>query len=167
MRKLYNWVLLLSTGLCAILAGCFGGGRTELLYGPQPLYGAAPPPHEPGVVLTDFSYTPATGVQAGDTLTYTVTVNKTFNTSAGQVRVQLGTDTQPVAGVTSRTLFAWPTDDGVAPDVTAGDGIFTASRQIPAFVEPQQDIPVVVEIDWWDEFPGPSLQGDPLDIEEQ
>ncbi len=95
-----------------------------------------------------------------------MTANKTFNQAAGRVRVQLGTDTQPVAGVASRTLIAWPMDEGIAPDETAGDGVFTAQRQIPMFVLPQQDIPVVAEIDWFDNAAGPSIQGEPLDIEE-
>lgn len=160
MKRTAKLLLYMVSGLCALLAGCFGGS-TEALYGPP-----NPPPHDPTVTLTDFSYTPATGVRAGDTITYTVTASKTINFDAGQVRVQLGTQEQPIAGVTSRTLFAWPKDDGNAPDAVAGDGVFTAERQIPPFVKPQQGIPVVAEIDWFDDNPGQSIQGQPLDIGE-
>ena len=159
---LWRSILRTGLGLCAFIAGC-GGCRPEPCAGVPPRYFL---PHDSSVTLNDVDYAPATSVRAGDTLTFTVTANKTIDTDAGYVIARLGTDARPVAGSSTGTLGKVVYDDGFAPDAMAGDGVFTGDRQIPDTVEPQQDIPVIAEVIWEDGFPGPSIQGEPLDIEE-
>ena len=91
----------------------------------QAAYGVPPPPDHPTIVLTDFSYTPATPIRVGDTLTLTAVTN------------------QPVSDALVLAYFAVPTgggielkDDGQPPDAAAGDGIWTAEQAWTAEMGP-------------------------------
>lgn len=90
-----------------------------------PAYGVPPPPEHPTVRLTDFSYTPASPIHIGDSLTLTARTNIPI-AEAGVV-VEL-----PASVVTE----VRPADDGKPPDTAAGDGIWTAETTWTAEMGP-------------------------------
>lgn len=110
--KLIRLMLAGLTALLALLSGCKGTGGWA-----EPMYGMEIPPEHPTVVLTDFSYTPASPIRVGDTLTLTVTTSEPVEQALVSVRLPSLTD-----------RYVELADDGQPPDETAGDGIWTAER---------------------------------------
>jgi hypothetical protein len=105
--------LALSAGLALIslLAGCQSG------YKITNDYGVPPPPSHPTVELTDFTYTPASPIHIGDTLTLTAVT--TLPLADGSMRASLPTTINRNVALN---------DDGWPPDQTAGDGIWTGEQ---------------------------------------
>jgi hypothetical protein len=84
------------------------------VYGMAPAYGVQYVP----LTITSFSYSPPSPAHVGDTLTFVAQLEladmRTADVSAGNL---------------TETLHVTLHDDGVAPDATAGDSIFTGSGQ--------------------------------------
>jgi hypothetical protein len=130
------------------------------MYGPQPAYGITPPPHDSSVVLQDFSYTPASPIHGGDTLLLTAQLNKP--TEAAYLDVNIGTPAHPVTGYPTLTIYL--RDDGVAPDATALDGVWSAELPWAGMPAPLADLPVTAELHWQDGYPGQHLDGPALSV---
>jgi len=113
LRKLFTWLLRLGCMLLAF-AGC--GHVSPGMYDDLD-YGILPPPSHPTVVLTDFSYTPASPIRIGDTLTLTAKTNLPI--ADAQVLVHFPDTLEGPLELT---------DDGRPPDALAGDGIWTGEQ---------------------------------------
>lgn len=146
------WLCKLSCALC-LLAGC-GSNLWPCGYG-EACYGVPTPPHDPKVALLDFTYTPASPIQAGAKLSFTAHSNKAFN--SGELVVRVGAEQAPVA---------WLRDDGIAPDPTAHDGEWRGEAEWRSDYPRGQAIPVRLELAWYDYTEGQILIGPPLDVEE-
>lgn len=144
-----SWLLV-----TALLAGCpaplFYG-----MYGPQPAYGVTPPPHDPTVAIADFSYSPASPIHIGDTLTFTATLT---HAAPGNV-LQVVAGEQPVNFVLLR-------DDGWAPDTHANDGVYRGTLLWKASFGPVTSLSLKVQMTWYDGSPGGEHAGPPLTVEE-
>ena len=142
--------------LCAVglLAGC-PAPLAIGVYGPQPAYGVTPPPHDPTVQITDFSYTPSSPIHRGDTLTFTAKLSRPAPGNALEV----------VLGDPARN-FAALRDDGLAPDDHANDGVYRGTAVWKYSFGLAQDEPVKVQMTWSDGVPGGELAGPPLTVEE-
>ena len=138
----------------ALLAGCPIPGIYGL-YGPQPAYGVTPPPHDPTVQITDFSYSPSSPIRLGDTLTFTAQLSHPAQGSS--LEVVLG---DPAVN------FAPLRDDGRAPDDIANDGVYRGTALWKPSFGLAQDKPVKVQMTWYDGAPGGELAGPPLTVEE-
>lgn len=112
VRAVIRLVLGAGLALCALLAGCQGG---QVLITDD--YGVPPPPSHPTVKLTDFTYTPASPIHVGDTLTLTAVT--TLPLAGGSMSAYL-----PTTVNSSVHLM----DDGQPPDLLAGDGIWAGER---------------------------------------
>lgn len=127
---LRSWLLVVG-----LLAGCeMGGGYS--VYGPPPIA------HDPTVEIVDFTYTPQVPVHAGDTLTFTATLN--HYTDAGVVYADIG---NPLV------VDAMLNDDGIAPDLHARDGFYCGRLVWPASIGAAQPLPVVCHLEWQDYAP--------------
>ena len=123
VKRMLRGLLLVGTVLIGIACNSpfpFGYGEAA--------YGAPVPPSHPTVVLTDFSYTPASPIRIGDTLTFTARTN--VPTTQAEVFANLPTEVS--SSVTLR-------DDGKFPDETAGDGIWMAQTGWTAEMGPVED----------------------------
>ncbi|MBN2081611.1 hypothetical protein JW859_05305 [bacterium] len=108
LLSLANILLLTLAGACHSSGTCAGVVAD---------YGVFPPRTHPTVEFTSFSYTPASPIHIGDTLTVTATTNQAV-TNANMHAVL------PAQENSSLVL----NDDGQPPDVQAGDGIWTGER---------------------------------------
>lgn len=120
-------------------------------------YGAPMPPplpHEPDVVLQDFSYTPASPIHAGDTIRFTARLNR--HTEAGAVRVAVG---EIGGGI---ELY----DDGnpYSGDAAAGDGVYATRVYWQTQYGVGENLPVWFRLDWDDGAPGQMLSAPPLTV---
>lgn len=143
------------SGLLCLLAGCGINLAIDPGHNIQLDYGMPVPEHDPSVTLVDFTYTPAGPVRIGDKLLLIAHSNKPFN--AGYIEALIGSSRQP---------FAALNDSGHAPDQTAADGVWTGAVQWQELFPQGQDLPVCVELRWYDGTPGQILSGPPLDVEE-
>jgi len=144
LRRVASAILLGLSG--SVFVNCGGA------YG-SPVPPDPPPPHDPSVVLLDFSYTPASPIHMGDALHLTATLNKP--TAAGIVFVDIG-DPWRI------TLFL--NDYGASGDAVAGDGVCSAYYEWDAWGGTGSDLPVVAELSWLDHTPGQTLDGPPLTV---
>jgi hypothetical protein len=117
-----------------------------------PMYGFVPAPHDPSVTIEDFSYTPTTAVLPGDTVEFHATTSKP--TSAGEIFGSIG---DPPVGM----LYLF--DNGIEPDMEAGDGIWTCEWEVPPEAPPGSHR-VVVHMRWFDGFTSQRAFGQPLTI---
>lgn len=152
--RLVRPILRLATVISALFSGA--------LFTSCPMYGtvgpATPQPelpaHDPTVQITDFSYAPASPVQAGVEITFTATLNKP--TDAGTVWVYLG----PPPGA----RFADLNDRGYQADTVAGDGIYTGSGIWETWLKGVVDTPVMAHLWWYDGYPEQLMGAAPLTI---
>jgi hypothetical protein len=146
-RTVVRWMCRGGLALVSLLAGCWGGG-IKALYGPEPLYGIQPPPHDPSLTIQDFSYTPASPVAQGSQLEFSAKTSKP--TDAAYMTVSVGDP---------RIDFFPLQDNGVAPDAVADDGIWTGQWTLPQ--NQTGTLPVIVRLEWLDgyrlERQGPDL----------
>ena len=150
-------LLRLAMRLCGMVsmalagaAGCTGVPAYGVVY---PMYGPAVPPHDPSVVLQDFTYTPASPIHVGDQLTLQAHLNKP--TEAASLR----------AIVKKETLATcYLNDAGMPPDLTEGDGVYTGALVWTRELGTGKGLPVWVELSWMDGAPGQTLDGPPLTI---
>jgi hypothetical protein len=155
-------LMRLLTRIMALTAALFSGALFTAcpmygiypMYGPVPAYGMSPPVHDSTVQITDFSYTPASPVHAGEQITFTLTLNKP--TSAGGVYVALG----PEPGTVKQGL----TDDGYAPDALAGDGVYTGIGVWQPSLPLVENTPVTAHLIWYDGAAGQTREGLPLTV---
>jgi hypothetical protein len=137
LRRIAQVVLLAVSGGAIVTCGAYG----------------MPIPHDPTVVLQDFSYTPASPIRVGDTLRLTATLNHT--TYAGWLEAVF--KHHKLAAVQLR-------DDGTAPDEVDGDGVYTGELTWSAELGDGKDLPVWVELNWDDGFAGQRQEAAPLTI---
>jgi hypothetical protein len=123
------------------------------LYGPVAMYGPPPVPHEPDVKITDFSYTPASPIRSGDTLTFRATLSR--HTDAGWISVAVRKPELIRIGCN---------DAGFPPDETAGDGVYTGALLWDGALGTGEGLGVYAELRWNDGAPGQILGGPPLTI---
>lgn len=135
------------------LAGWLAG--VGCMAGVTACYGApyVPLPHDPTVTIDHFTYTPASPIHVGDTLTLTATLNHPTNAGWLQATVKKPSLAQGV-------LY----DNGIAPDSAPGDGIFTGTLEWSPPLDDGVGLPVWVELLWDDGYPGLQLGGPPLTI---
>lgn len=138
--------------LLGILAGCgIVPMRMRNVYGsPIP-----PQPHDPTVELVDFSYTPQSPIHLGDTLTFTATLNHHAS----------GCILKAYAREQGLTL-AYLNDNGISPDTTANDGIYTGMFTWEQEMDTAADIPINFQLVWSDGAPGLDSNAAPLTVEE-
>ena len=105
--------------------------------------------------IVDFSYTPASPIHIGDTLSFQAELNHATN--AAYLEVVIG---QPQVNYTMLQDYGW------APDAVADDGIYSGTLQWQPAFGPVIDEPVVVRLRWMDYAPGLELAGPPLTVEE-
>ena len=108
--RLIRLVLVGAMALLALLSGCKGAGGWA-----EPMYGMEIPPVHPTVVLTDFSYSPASPIRVGDTLRLEVTTSEPIEHVLVVVQLPSLTDG-----------YVQLQDYGQPPDEVAWDGIWTA-----------------------------------------
>ena len=143
----------LALGFISFISGCWwGGGGFVGMYG-VPAYGVPIPPHDSTVTLDDFSYTPPSPANPGDSIDFTATTNKP--TGAATITVTVG---DPVE------YSIWLNDHGLAPDDVADDGMWTASLDVPNEALAEENLPVKAELRWMDGFPGQEIAGEDLTI---
>ena len=159
-RTALRWLCRGGLAVLGLLAGCYW---KESRFTAE--YGIDLPLHDPTVQLTDFSYTPASPVQPGDTLVFTVNTSNPLYRIDSSVEVRIGSNEHPVAGVAGGVLTQRCRDDGIAPDAAAHDGVNTGQITIPDSVQPQSGLPVSTWLSWFDGHNTPELAGPPLDIE--
>lgn len=136
--RLAGW---LAGGSCAAaLTACYGAPPT-------------PEPHDPTVVLQDFSYSPPGPIHVGDTLRLQATLN--HSTQAGWLQVVF--KKPELASV-------YLADDGLSPDAAPADGIYTADFTWEARLGDGKDLPVWAELVWDDGFEGQHRDAPPLTI---
>ena len=135
--------------LAGLLSGCGCAVAVTACYGVPSL----PPPHDPTVVLLDFSYTPASPIHVGDTLTLRATLNKHMH--AGWMQA-----------VFKNFKFASVDllDDGVAPDDLAEDGVYSGSMSWEPELGNGKGLRVFAELQWFDDYEGQQLDAPPLTI---
>ena len=148
----FRWALRLGVGLAGMLAGGIWSGCRVPLYGAVAMYMPDIPDHDPTVAIQDFSYSPASPVQAGTSIEFRVTTNKP--TDAGYVTVNVGGP---------GNLFFQLNDEGYAPDAQAEDGIWTGEWTVP-IQSPAGMYTVSALLNWWDGFSRLELAGPPLTI---
>jgi len=146
--RAFHRLALVALGL---ICGC-GPGNSS-----WPMYGIGEPlPHDPSVVLTEFSYTPAGPIQASDTLTFTARTNQ--STDAGYV----------VAHVHDGSHFgryALLYDGGIAPDAAAADGVWTGTLTWQADWPTPAAAKVHAELRWDDGYKSQVLYGPRITVE--
>jgi hypothetical protein len=103
----------------------------------EPDYGILPPPSHPTVILTDFSYTPASPIHINDTLTLTAKTN--LPVADAQVRVHFPDTLEGPLELT---------DDGRPPDALAGDGIWTGEQTWTAEMGTADESSIWVTLDF-------------------
>jgi hypothetical protein len=128
-------------------AGCMAG--LTACYGPPSL----PPPHDPTVVLLDFSYTPASPVRVGDTLTLHATLNHT--THAGWMSAVF----KNFKFVSVDLL-----DDGLPPDDLADDGVYSGRITWGPELGNGKGLRVFAELQWFDDYEGQTRDAPPLTV---
>jgi hypothetical protein len=130
------------------LSGCGCAVVVTACYGtPGP-----PQPHDPTVLLQDFSYTPASPIHVGETLIMQATLNKPMYTGWMQAVVK-----KP------ELAAAYLNDRGEAPDVTAGDGVYTGELEWTAALGTGVGLPVYAE-QWADDTAGQRRDGPALTV---
>lgn len=151
--KLRQTIIRLGALASALLSGtvfvacpAYGG---QALYGPPPI----PLPHEPDVTITDFSYTPASPIHLGETLTFSATLSR--HTDAGWISAVVK---KP------ELASAYCNDLGLAADAAPGDGIYTGTLDWEPPLSTGTSLPVYAELVWEDGAPGPTLDAPPLTI---
>jgi len=131
LARVLGWLALIASG--GITMSC-------------PAYGVEFPDGDPNVEITDFSYTPGTVVERGDTMEFKVTLSRTpLDIYAQRVTVYVGEINWGSYRPTKWTGFTaslGARDDGLPPDAVANDQVYTASWQVPANYPIGWDIPV-------------------------
>lgn len=109
-----QWWLVAGT-LCAFLATSMGAGCHWAIPRVGPLYGVMPVPLD----IAAFSYAPPSPVHTGENLTFTAQI---LQGDVSNAWVQAA-----IPGVGGMDVIL--RDDGLAPDVIAGDRVFSGARQ--------------------------------------
>lgn len=134
--------------MLAWIAGChMPGGQAD--------YGVQAPPHDPTVELIDFSYTPASPIHVGDTLTFTATLN--HHSVSSDLVVRLG---EPPVDMVPLN------DTGYPPDVTANDGVYTGNLIWTPELGPASGMLITLQMLWFDGPPYMERTAPPLTVGE-
>jgi hypothetical protein len=133
----------------ALLLGLSGGTFVNCAAYGEPYI----PPHDPTVVLQDFSYTPASPIHVGDTLRLTATLN--HSTDAGWLQAVV--KHHKLAAVDLR-------DNGIPPDETDGDGVYSGELTWGPELGDGKGLRVFGELTWLDGFEGQTLEAPLLTI---
>ena len=155
--KVWRALVRVATLAGALLSGTLLNGcmpDVHALYGPLPAYGVFPPPDDSPVYITDFSYTPASPILAGDRLTFSLKLNKPVNAGTAAVYIADGSAEVHV------TLF----DDGEGPDGAAGDGTYTGSVVWQKAPKEVITLPVEAEVGLNNGAPSLHADGPPLTV---
>ena len=157
MASAIHSLLRASLLLLAVLAGC----KFPVI---APLYGPPAPedPPDPQLALTDLSYEPVSPVELGEVITFRATANKTF--SEHELFVRIAEDYDSFSWYLKHLLTAKLLDDGIPPDETAGDGVFSGSLMIPPRLGAREGLPVIARVEWWSTAPPPEISGAPLTV---
>lgn len=153
--KLWRLLLRMGTLAVALLSGTLLGSCPMAgMYGPQPAYGVVPPPHDPQLVLEDFSFTPAQ-LQGGELLRITAHTNHST----------IGVDMEArFAGPGGTACSAWLNDYGLPPDGVASDNVWHGELVWDSAQDPPGTYSVTLTLDWQDGWPGQQLTGPPLTV---
>ena len=142
--------LVTRSGLLAVawIAGChMPGGQLD--------YGVQTPPHDPTVELIDFSYTPASPIHVGDTLTFSAKLN--HHSEAADLVVRLGEPPVEMAALR---------DDGSPPDLKANDGVYAGKLVWTPELGPAADLLITFQLLWFDGPPYIERTAPPLTVKE-
>lgn len=138
MRRIANALLLGLSG--SVFVNCAAYGMPMIA-------------HDASVVLEDFSYTPASPIHVGDTITFHAKLN--HYADGAYLSVNAG---QP--GYFQTYLH----DYGKMGDGKAGDGIYTSVVQWHAWNGSGSGIPISVDL-WWDDgYTQQHLSAPPLTV---
>jgi hypothetical protein len=135
--------------LLGLLSGCGCAVAVTACYGVPSL----PPPHDPTVVLQDFSYSPASPIHVGDTIQLTATLN--HHTSAGLLQAVFKHHKLAVANLNDR---------GEAPDTLPEDGVYCGQLEWTAELGDGKDLRVYAELLWFDDYDSLLRDAAPLTI---
>ena len=145
----------LGLGLVALLAGCPNTYSVGV-------YGMPPAEHDPDVEITDFSYTPATDVHVGDTITLQVTLNKPAEIDAGFIGIYTG-NVSDILDISLLEAYAL-NDYGYGADQTALDGVWTGEYTWPDPPGAVTTLPFFVRLNWYDGYATDYFRGPDLTV---
>ena len=156
------WRGMLRAGILVVstLAGC---GWLIPMDG-EGAYGVEPPTTNPDPTLeiVSLTYTPANPITLGTAIVFTATLNHPSE-AASSVYVIIGEGMDLLPLESSFYPATGLRDDGQAPDVAAGDGVYTGTLTLPEALGAHTGLPVIARVNWWSSATPPSLTGVPLD----
>lgn len=140
-------LLRFGTLAAALLSGISSTGCDRMMYG------MPPPDHERDVTITDFSYSPASPIHVGDTLTFRATLTRP--TAAGFVCAVVSIP---------EAVRVRCNDEGLPPDEVAGDSVYSGALVWDSALGTGSEQLVYAEIKWYDGTWWPPRSAAPLTV---
>ena len=157
MSAILRALSALAYSLLAVLSGC----SPPII---APLYGPAPVEHDPSVEITDFSYTPASSIQLGESLTFSGKTNQQINQWDCAFIVTVGSQQSPVSGWTSGIAEYAIEPASEQGRSTGRDDQWTGDLVWYPEYGLGQDLPVSAHLEWSDGYQTEPVMTAPLTV---